>query len=201
MSLSRDDVVRGAVEILDGYGLEDLSMRRLAQLLGVQASALYWHVENKQTLLALVSDEILGGEGGPASQPAAGSPLGDGVRAWANAFRLVLRRHRDGAELVTSSISVGLGQVDPCGALRRHLSDAGLAVEDVRSSSRALVHFLLGHVTEEQTRSQMHSLGVIKEYLPQVEEDDFSRGLDLLVAGIATLPREGDSEWGDDPRG
>jgi AcrR family transcriptional regulator len=189
MSLSRADVVRGAVEILDGYGLEDLSMRRLAQLLGVQASALYWHVENKQTLLALVSDAILGGEDGPAAQPVAGSPLGEGVRAWANAFREALRGHRDGAELVASTISVGLGEVDPCVALRRHLSDAGLSAEDVRSSSRALVHFLLGHVTEEQTRNQMHALGVIKEYRPQVEDEDFSRGLDLLVTGIAGLPR------------
>lgn len=187
MSLNREEVVRGAVEILDDYGLEDLSMRRLAQLLGVRASALYWHVENKQTLLALVSDAILGA--GPGALPLPGSALGEGIRQWAGVFRAALRAHRDGAELIASTISVGLGEVDPARGLREHLAAAGLGADDVRSGSRALVHFVLGHVTEEQTRSQMHELRVIKEYHPEAEEEDFSRGLDLLVTGIQTLSR------------
>ena len=63
MSLTTHDIVAAGLEILDNYGLEDLSMRRLAQLLDVKASALYWHVANKQTLLAAMADEILGEEG------------------------------------------------------------------------------------------------------------------------------------------
>ena len=62
MSLTTHDIVAAGLEILDNYGLEDLSMRRLAQLLDVKASALYWHVANKQTLLAAMADEILGEE-------------------------------------------------------------------------------------------------------------------------------------------
>ena len=56
MSLTTHDIVAAGLEILDNYGLEDLSMRRLAQLLDVKASALYWHVANKQTLLAAMAD-------------------------------------------------------------------------------------------------------------------------------------------------
>lgn len=59
MRYHRSDVVRRAITVLDEYGLESLTMRRLAAELGVQPSALYHHVPNKQTLLAAVADEIL----------------------------------------------------------------------------------------------------------------------------------------------
>ena len=59
MSLTRQDVLGAALVILDEYGLADLSMRRLGDVLGVRAGALYHHVPNKQTLLAWVADGIL----------------------------------------------------------------------------------------------------------------------------------------------
>jgi hypothetical protein len=64
--------LRQPQEILDAYGLGDLSMRRLAERLGVKAGALYWHVANKQSLLAAVSDEILAVDGGPTTVPSQG---------------------------------------------------------------------------------------------------------------------------------
>ncbi len=59
MSYRRQDVIERAVDVLDKVGLESLSMRRLGAELGVQPSALYHHVANKQTLLGLMADEIL----------------------------------------------------------------------------------------------------------------------------------------------
>ena len=56
---TKDDVVDAALSVLDRVGLPDLSMRRLAEDLGVQPSALYWHVASKQELLAAVSARIL----------------------------------------------------------------------------------------------------------------------------------------------
>ena len=106
MSLTKADVVRAGVEILDTYGLGDLSMRRLAEHLGVKAGALYWHVANKQSLLAAVSDEILAVDGGPTSVPVAEADLAEGIDEWARCFRRTLLAHRDGAELVASTISV-----------------------------------------------------------------------------------------------
>ena len=49
--LSRERIVDAAFSVLRDYGLADLSMRRLAKELGVQAGALYWHVPSKQDLL------------------------------------------------------------------------------------------------------------------------------------------------------
>ena len=59
MALNRDDVVDAAWHILQSYGLGDLSMRRLAKELEVQPGALYWHVANKQELLAVLAQRMV----------------------------------------------------------------------------------------------------------------------------------------------
>lgn len=58
--LSRDQIVAGALRLIDDEGLEALSMRRLGQLLGAGATSFYTHVRNKDELLALVCDVIVG---------------------------------------------------------------------------------------------------------------------------------------------
>ena len=54
MALTKRAVVEAAGAILDEFGLADLSMRRVADVLGVQPGALYYHVPNKQSLLCLL---------------------------------------------------------------------------------------------------------------------------------------------------
>src|SRR5258706_15464399 len=56
--LDREQVVRAALLLLDEVGLDELTMRRLAERLGVKAASLYRHVRNKDELLALLGDEI-----------------------------------------------------------------------------------------------------------------------------------------------
>lgn len=50
--LSRDTVVDGALALIDTDGLDALTIRGLAQRLGVTPMALYWHFKNKDELLA-----------------------------------------------------------------------------------------------------------------------------------------------------
>ena len=59
MQLHKRDVVEAATEILDSYGIADLTMRRLGRELNVSPGALYWHFANKQQLLGAVADRIL----------------------------------------------------------------------------------------------------------------------------------------------
>ncbi len=56
--LDRDTIVTAALDLLDEVGLDGLTLRRLAQKLGVQAPALYWHVRNKQELLDLMAARL-----------------------------------------------------------------------------------------------------------------------------------------------
>jgi AcrR family transcriptional regulator len=58
--ISREAIVAAAIQLLDKNGLAALSMRRLAEELGTGAASLYWHVANKDGLLDLVMDEVIG---------------------------------------------------------------------------------------------------------------------------------------------
>ena len=58
--LNRDEVLRAAVRLADEAGIEALSMRHLAQRIGVVPMALYKHVANKAELLDGMVDVIVG---------------------------------------------------------------------------------------------------------------------------------------------
>ena len=56
-TLTRDQIVNAAVDLLDTEGLEGLNMRALGQRLGSAATAVYWHVGSKDNLIALAADQ------------------------------------------------------------------------------------------------------------------------------------------------
>src|SRR6516165_1352834 len=102
-ALDRERVVRVALELLDEVGLDDLSMRRLADRLGVTAASLYWYVRDKDELLALLADAITG------EMPLPASDLGwrDALEAAARTLRRIARSHRDGARVLAATMPAG----------------------------------------------------------------------------------------------
>jgi AcrR family transcriptional regulator len=60
--LSRERVLRAAIDLADSEGIGSVTMRRLAESLGVEAMSLYYHVANKEALLDgmvdLIAEEI-----------------------------------------------------------------------------------------------------------------------------------------------
>jgi AcrR family transcriptional regulator len=58
--LSRDRILRTAVALADEGGVDSISMRRIAQELGVVPMALYKHVANKDELLDGMIDVVVG---------------------------------------------------------------------------------------------------------------------------------------------
>jgi AcrR family transcriptional regulator len=76
-------VVRAALLLLDEVGLDDLTMRRLAERLGVKAASLYRHVRDKQELLVLLADEIC-----------AGVPTALPEGPWREQFATLMRSYR-----------------------------------------------------------------------------------------------------------
>jgi AcrR family transcriptional regulator len=60
MPLTRDRVLRAAIELADRGGIEAISMRKLGQELGVDAMAMYRHVRDKDDLLDGVIELIVG---------------------------------------------------------------------------------------------------------------------------------------------
>src|ERR1700692_374158 len=56
-TLTREQIVSAAIDLLDADGLEGLNMRALGQRLGSAATAVYWHVGSKDNLIALAADQ------------------------------------------------------------------------------------------------------------------------------------------------
>jgi DNA-binding transcriptional regulator YhcF (GntR family) len=80
--LSRDEVVRRAIDLADAEGLQALSMRRIASELGVATMALYRYVGGKDALVLKMVDAAIGEFAPPATQPA----------NWRDAIEAVARR-------------------------------------------------------------------------------------------------------------
>ena len=79
--LTRQRIVRTAVEVADAEGVAAVSMRRTAAVLGVSAMSLYRHVHGKEELLHLMADAVYGEEPLPAQPP----------RGWRAGLELSLR--------------------------------------------------------------------------------------------------------------
>ncbi len=101
--LTRDRILAAAVELADREGIAALSMRRLAQTVGVEAMTLYYHVRNKEALLDGIVDLVFQ-EFEPADPDA---PWTTAVRATAISAYDALMRHPWGAEL---SFKTGVSQ-------------------------------------------------------------------------------------------
>jgi AcrR family transcriptional regulator len=59
-ALDRDQIVREAIRIADADGLEAVTMRRVAQQLGTGAMSLYRHVPDKEALVSIMIDTVIG---------------------------------------------------------------------------------------------------------------------------------------------
>src|SRR3954469_4281965 len=96
--LSRERILRAALELVDEAGLDALSMRKLGQALGFEAMSLYNHVENKDDVLNGILDLVLAEMEPPL-------PAGDwvsSVRASSISIHQALRRHSWAATLLMS---------------------------------------------------------------------------------------------------
>ncbi|MCE4024718.1 TetR family transcriptional regulator [Microbacterium sp. Au-Mic1] len=174
----RDHIIGVALDLLDRYGLPDLTMRRLATELDVQPSALYWHFDSKQDLLAAVSDRILAGIPDPAP--------GDDLLGAAHAVRDALLSYRDGAEIVMSSAALRPGNSRAEDALRAVLSPT---VPDADLAATAVLQFVLGHTTLVQQRMHGESYGAASS---TDTLDGHGRDAAVFEAGIALLSRGAD---------
>jgi AcrR family transcriptional regulator len=96
--LSRGRVLRAAVALADRDGIESLSMRRLAEELGVVPMALYKHVTNKEELLDGMIDVVVA----EIDPPVRGSEWKSAVRQRILSARRALLRHPWASHVIES---------------------------------------------------------------------------------------------------
>lgn len=141
--LSGPAVVEAAVRLAEAEGLEAVTIRRLAQQLGVTPTALYWHFSDKEALLGAVGDRLWDEaaamlEADPG-QPGSGTDQRAPLRRIVEALVTVLRRHPAVAPLAPVRVLVcpaGLAVTERALAV---LSEEGHAPEEAAE----LAHFLL----------------------------------------------------------
>jgi TetR/AcrR family tetracycline transcriptional repressor len=149
VALDRERIVAEAVALLDEGGLEGLTLRRLAERLGVRAPTLYWHVRNKAALVTAVAEEMLAAEFSEPCLPNAGEPWQDWLIRLAERLRHALLAHPDGAR-VLSAAQLSLRMADLTELAVRTLVELGLPLREARLTVLAVERLTIGHVLEEQ---------------------------------------------------
>src|SRR3954465_14337317 len=99
MAINPGVIARTGLELLGEVGLEGLTMRVVADRLGVRAPTLYWHVKNKQHLLDAMAGVMFTESIDGLEAPRRDEPWRPWLAARARNLRRVLLRHRDGARV------------------------------------------------------------------------------------------------------
>ena len=188
-------IIAKATEILDNYGIADLTMRRLARELDVTAGSLYWHFADKQQLLGAVADRVLA----PAGRPPEAVDWQDRIAETSRRLRDALLSHTDGAELVSASFAAGqsAGMRQILAVLADATVEAGVAPKNGELAARTIIYYVLGFTADEQSRLQWDAAGALEPESslvdPQAQRGDTSRafqfGLSVLVAGLSVQAR------------
>jgi AcrR family transcriptional regulator len=203
--LSRERVLRTAIELADADGLESLSMRKLGRALGVEAMSLYNHVANKEDLLDGLADIIVG----EIELPSSGEDWRSAMRRRAISARRVLTRHPWANGLLESRVNPSPTRLRYPDAVLGCLRDAGFSIEMAIHAFFALDSYIYGFVIQEKnlpsgTPDELAGIGeMMLRTVPASEyphlneiladhvlkkgfdyEVEFEFGLDLLLDGL-----------------
>ena len=145
MPLTRQAVVDAAVVLADRDGVGALSMRRLAQDLGVEAMSLYHHVRNKSDLLDGLVDAVFAS----IAVPPAALGWREAMRQRALSARAVLRAHPWATPLLESRTSPGPATLRHRDAVLGVLRSCGFSVPLAASAYSLLDAYVYGFVLQE----------------------------------------------------
>jgi TetR/AcrR family tetracycline transcriptional repressor len=209
--LSRDAIVDRAVAMADLEGLEAVSIRRLGQQFGVTPMALYWHVQNKDELLAAMGDRIFADLALPRDRT---QPWDERLRGLMVALVAGLRRHPallplafqrvtagpDGLELTETALQIlrdgGFSSRDAAGIAVHALRTAiGLIAGEPGTDEGRADPAQLEHQAAKRARIELLPPGLYPRLLEsaddlfackdRIEYDEL--GIDLFISGVLAL--------------
>ena len=150
MKVNREIVVQAGLKLLNEVGLEQLTLRRLAKELKIQAPTLYWHFKSKEALIDAVATLVLA-EGAPGLVP---SKSANDWKTWVNAFGIGLRqtllKYRDGARVVAGSRLTDTVFMETTELIGSRLVEAGFSVRRAVVLLSTVYTFTISFVIEEQ---------------------------------------------------
>lgn len=142
--LSRDGVLAAAVALADEDGVSAVSMRRLAERLGVEAMSLYHHVANKDAILDAMVDSVFAEITVPD-----GDDWRAALRRRTASARDVLKRHPWAVGLMDSRVGPGPHTLRHHDAVIGSLLAGGFTVAGAAHAFSVLDSYLYGFVLQE----------------------------------------------------
>lgn len=215
--LSRDRVLRAAVELADREGIAALTMRSLAHALGVEAMSLYYHVKNKGALLDGVVDlivEEITGAAGQIDGPSAEDDWKAALRLRILAARQVLLRHPWAPGVIETRSTMSPAIVHHFESVLAVMREGGFSYDLAHHALHALGSRALGFTQElfapddvdGAEASDVQLLEQMAEQLPHLmammgqlahdgdttlgwcdDQAEFEFGLDLILDGLDRL--------------
>lgn len=181
MSIARDRIVDEALKLLDEVGIEALTTRKIAERLGVQQPALYWHFKNKRALLDAMNDAMMAPYIAD-SLPATGDDWRSFLFRYGSQYRRALLSRRQGGAVHAGSPPAD-GDDDRRKARLAFLATCGFSQQMSMEAVLALHHYVLGSVMDEQADKEA---GIGWDQFANASEYEF--GPELIA--IARLGRE-----------
>jgi AcrR family transcriptional regulator len=203
--LSRDRVLRVAVQIADKNGIESLTMRNLAQRLGVEAMTLYHYVANKDDILKDIVDLVVS----EIDVPSEGGDWRAALRKSAISAHHVLLRHPWACSLMMSPARIGPARLRYMESLLGRLREAGFSAEMTHHAYHALDSHILGFTMWEvgystgikelpdsgatlRRQMSLDEYPYLVEHMgqhgkPSRGDGEFGFGLDLILNGLEKI--------------
>ena len=208
VKLTLDRIVDAGMETFAARGYAGLSMRHVAERLGVHAGSLYYHVDNKDALLHLMADRVAG-EAYAAGTTALSRLPPDAhwtrqLQAQLVTLRHTLLKHNGGPFLLAASpVTLSPGALSLMERLLSTLRDADVPPRDCPIAADTLLSYVTGFVLQEQVEPAASPPGadlaaltkrfpITMSNAPRFSSNDtFVRSLQLQYAAIATLTTTG----------
>ena len=208
--LSRGEVIEGAMLLADREGIDQLSMRRLGQELGVEAMSLYRHVANKEEILDGIVDRVVE----EIDVPRVDGEWREEMRARAESAHGCRRRTSCAALLLISRVNVGPAMLRFVDATIGCLMNAGFSAATADHAWNAIENHIYGYTLQKlnfpfEPEEYAQAAAAFLPQIPQAtyphlhtlsekviagEHDglhDFSFGLEMILDGLAAkLPGE-----------
>jgi AcrR family transcriptional regulator len=145
LGLSRDAIVRKALEVLDEHGLAKLSMRKLAAELGAAPMSLYWHVPTKDALLELCLDAVYG----EFAHPEPGADWETALRGMMHSLRHLALKHPWWVRNIGEFVTIGPNAVAMSDAMLGSMRAAGLSLVEAARSVSSVSSYVIGFAIAE----------------------------------------------------
>lgn len=197
MSLTRERIVDAGLAMLETSGYDHLSMRGVADLLGVQAGSLYYHVASKRELLRLMADRVAqqAYEAASAALDRLSSPSWqESVLTQLRTLRQTVLAQPGGVVLLVESPKVlSTGVLSLMERMMQTLVDAGVPVPAAGAAADVLFSYVAGFALQEEGDDTFAELS---EALSSTLQTRFpltarasaaSAGTDLFEAGIEVI--------------